>query len=46
MSKEIPVEVISENSLYKSEGKVYPREVNGRFTLICYVGVFGFVCIF
>jgi len=46
MSKEIPVEVISENSLYKSEGKVYPREINGRFTRLRNLAVFALLGIY
>ncbi len=40
MAREIP-SVLSEggNALYKSEGKVYPREVMGRFTRLRFIAV-------
>lgn len=46
MSKEIPVEVVNGDSLYKSEGKIYPRETSGRFTRLRNLAVFALLGIY
>ena len=39
MSKKLPIELVSNDSLYVSEQKIYPREVQGRFTRLRHTAV-------